>query len=655
VRKILNKKKSSKTVKRAPVGAKQAVAAKARAPRKPKSAFKLRIAMCAWEIGRVGSGLGVKIGGLGQVVEELPPELVKAAARAGGEIEIETLSPCFNHYDKSRLTKLPMRLPAFNEGVRFLFDVYQYVFKQTLRFPDGSQREVSFKSIYFWDPGMLNWTGAAAIYPHDPWMGTKLYAAVGQAMAGYIQKNNFQTVHLHDYHVGFVPFFLGDEYLKKIPVHLTIHNAGYQGITPLQGGGFFTLDRLGLPGFRFFHKYFDFFDNLNLLKACALKVHENGGRVTTVSGDLAGTWGYAAELRENHTAVYNRAWRQKGVPPGEIFVPNRHLDLLEKIPVAGITNGLAERNLPKRMPELKADELRTMQAKRSALPLFENAEVQKIMLEKDHTFDASRLDVKDELRKLLYQEAFGHKIWSKPVLISAVGRLVEQKNFGLIARIVERTLTYDPDTRFIILAKADDGDEGGKIVEQWFGDLSRRFHGRVSFRGAFNPVLAKLIMAGSDFTLVPSRFEPCGLVDYEAAVLGTIPICRATGGLTKIRHCGYLYEWLDIRDAEGEAAAFFDQIREAIRVFRFEPQRHRQLLLAAMKTNVGWKTAADQYLRLYKFGLQSSSWRARRRKLIKDFVGQLKKERTSFAAFHAPGYNEYGDRFDWELKEYLER
>ena len=73
-----------------------------------------------------------------------------------------------------------------------------------------------------------------------------------------------------------------------------------------------------------------------------LKVHETGGKITTVSGDLAGTWGYAAELRE----VMRRCGRghsSKARSPGEVFVPNRHLDLCEKLPIAGITNGMSER------------------------------------------------------------------------------------------------------------------------------------------------------------------------------------------------------------------------------------------------------------------------------------------------------------------------
>ncbi|HBT60407.1 MAG TPA: hypothetical protein DEB40_01510, partial [Elusimicrobia bacterium] len=360
-----------------------------------------------------------------------PGELIKAADREGLELEIELLSPCFAHYDKSRLARLPIRPPVSIEGRAFEFDVYEHVFNEAWQRPDGSRRDVSIRSLYFWDHWQLSWTGRQAVYPSDAWMGIKLYSAVSQAMAGYIRQGDFQTVHLHDYHVGLLPFYLGDDYLRDVPVHFTIHNASYQGITPLINGGFASLARLNLPGERLFHKYFDFFDNLNPTKACMLKVHENGGRITTVSGDLDGNWGYAAELRESHEALKGRAWMQKGSAPVEVFPPNRCLDLFEKIPVAGITNGLSAQNWPQRMPELKAEVLRGLQAK-SPTPLFSHPEVQSVMLAEDHVFDAQRLDVKQELRRLLYLEAFGHPIWGYPAVFCAVGRMVEQKNFGII-------------------------------------------------------------------------------------------------------------------------------------------------------------------------------------------------------------------------------
>ena len=607
-----------------------------------KTNKKLRVAMPAWEIGRVGSGLGTKIGGLGVIVEELPPELVKAAAGQGIDLEIETLTPCFAHYDKSRLTRLDLRLPVTLAGHTFEFEVYQHVF------PDGQ------KVVYFWDQWQLGWTNAGAIYPSDPQMGVKLYAAVGQAMAGYIKQRHFDTVHLHDYHVGLVPFYLGDEYLRQVPVHFTIHNATYQGITPLIGGGYNSLNRLNLPGEKLFHKYFDFFDNLNLMKACMLKVHETGGKITTVSGDIEGTWGYAAELKENHDAVWARAYAQKGSPPGEVFVPNRHLDLFEKLPIAGITNGMSARNRPENLPELKADTLQTIQNRRGPYkPIFDHPTTQAQMLSRDHNFDANSLEVKAELKRLLHLETFGSEpIWD-PILITAVGRLVDQKNLSLVADIIERTLVYEGGAKFIILASAPEGDAGGKASEADFFRLASLYPSRVYFNNSFNLPLSKLILAGGDFTLIPSRFEPCGLVDYEASLLGNVVIGRATGGLTKVRHCAYLYEWLDISDRAGEANAFLGQIKAAIDTYRHTPTRHAGLLRAAMAIEAGWDASAEKYVDMYRYGSVVKQWHAERRGLIEKFTQSLQTERPVFADFFIPGLQEYSDPFDWALKAML--
>ncbi|MBN1219300.1 MAG: glycogen/starch synthase [Anaerolineae bacterium] len=609
----------------------------------PKTNKQLRVAMPAWEIGRVASGLGVKIGGLGVIVEELPPELVKAAARQNLDLEVETLTPCFAHYDKTQLTQLNLRLPVTVEGHTFDFEVYQHIF------PDGQ------KVVYFWDEWQLNWTNADAIYPSDPHMALKLYAAVSQAMAGYIKQGNFNSIHLHDYHVGLIPFYLGDDYLHDVPVHFTIHNATYQGITPLLGGGYNSLYRINLPGEKLFHKYFDFFDNLNLMKACMLKVTETGGKITTVSGDLAGTWGYAAELRESHHVVWHRAYAQKGSPPGKVFVPNRHLDLFEKLPVAGITNGMSSRNRAENLPELQAKTLRQMQSRRGrSNPLFKNVTTQAEMIARDHTFDANTLSVKAELKRLLHLETFGAEPKWDPILITAVGRLVEQKNLGLVADIIERTLVYDSGTKFIILASAPAGDGGGKASEADFARLAHLYPNRVYFNPTFDLPLSKLVLAGGDFCLIPSRFEPCGLVDYEASLLGNIVIGRATGGLTKVRHCAYLYEWLDISDRPGEANAFFGQIKAAIDTYRHNPDQHGDLIRTAMAIDASWDASAQQYVDMYRYGLLMKKWLAERRGLIEKFTAWLKKDREMFAGFFIPAQQEYGDRLDWDLKETLE-
>src|SRR5690606_3103161 len=47
----------------------------------------------------------------------------------------------------------------------------------------------------------------------------------------------------------------------------------------------------------------------------------------------------------------------------------------------------------------------------------------------------------------------------------------------------------------------------------------------------FDEELAHKIYAASDFILLPSKFEPCGLTQLIAMKYGSIPIVRKTGGL----------------------------------------------------------------------------------------------------------------------------
>jgi hypothetical protein len=143
-------------------------------------------------------------------------------------------------------------------------------------------------------------------------------------------------------------------------------------------------------------------------------------------------------------------------------------------------------------------------------------------------------------------------------------------------------------------------------------------------------------------------------VDYEASLLGNIVIGRATGGLTKVRHCAYLYDWLDIGDRAGEANAFFEQIKTAIDAYRHQPDRHLELVRTAMAIDASWEASAGQYVEMYRYGLLVKTWQQERRKLIDRFTKTLKQDRALFGEFLIPGQAEYGDLFDWELKAALQ-
>ena len=109
--------------------------------------------------------------------------------------------------------------------------------------------------------------------------------------------------------------------------------------------------------------------------------------------------------------------------------------------------------------------------------------------------------------------------------------------FGLVARLVHQK-GID-----LVLSAADEIIEaGGQIIvtgsgepdiEQALVDAHRRRPDAIGVAIGFNDGQARRIFAGSDFTLMPSRFEPCGLSQMYAQKFGSLPIGHQTGGLAE--------------------------------------------------------------------------------------------------------------------------
>lgn len=101
-----------------------------------------------------------------------------------------------------------------------------------------------------------------------------------------------------------------------------------------------------------------------------------------------------------------------------------------------------------------------------------------------------------------------------------------QKGPQLLTDILHRTI-MDYDERGLQIVVVADGPH-----QQWFHEIVREFglgH-RVAVRD-FEEKLARLAYAGSDFMLMSSLFEPCGLPQMVAPIYGALAVARATGGL----------------------------------------------------------------------------------------------------------------------------
>lgn len=136
------------------------------------------------------------------------------------------------------------------------------------------------------------------------------------------------------------------------------------------------------------------------------------------------------------------------------------------------------------------------------------------------------------------------------VYFSYHGRIAWQKGLDVLEKASRSALDSLEGARFVVLGQGD------PALEALFVMLSQRYEGRFAYVSGYERNLARLAVAISDFIVLPSAFEPCGLEDFIAQIFGTIPVAHAVGGLRKIEHgrSGFLYGSADDDNDAGELA-----------------------------------------------------------------------------------------------------
>jgi len=121
--------------------------------------------------------------------------------------------------------------------------------------------------------------------------------------------------------------------------------------------------------------------------------------------------------------------------------------------------------------------------------------------------------------------AADHGFRHSKCLVSFIGRFAYEKGADLLPGAISRYLEQDDSMQFFILGSGD------RSIEEDVLKLQNDFPDNVVSVIAYNEGLAHKIYAASDFILMPSRFEPCGLNQMYAMRYGTVPVVRHTGGL----------------------------------------------------------------------------------------------------------------------------
>lgn len=174
-------------------------------------------------------------------------------------------------------------------------------------------------------------------------------------------------------------------------------------------------------------------------------------------------------------------------------------------------------------------------------------------------------------------------------VVANISRLTWQKGIDLVLPHVSRMVEQGARLVFV--------GQGDAPLEDALRALETRFPRRVAVRITFDATLARRVYAGSDFVVVPSRFEPCGLVQMYAMRYGAIPIVTAVGGLrdTVLEDANVGTGLVAPHPSEQDVGAALDRAL----AMEQDVTRLVRTRLRAMARDSSWTAPAEAYARLY--------------------------------------------------------
>ncbi|XP_043809794.1 granule-bound starch synthase 1, chloroplastic/amyloplastic isoform X2 [Manihot esculenta] len=345
----------------------------------------------------------------------------------------------------------------------------------------------------------------------------------------------------NDWHTALLPCYLKAIYqpmgiYKHAKVAFCIHNIAYQGRF-----AFSDFPRLNLPDK--FKSSFDFID----------------GYEKPVKGRKI-NWMKAGILESDRVLTVSPYYAQEVISGVERGV---ELDnFIRKTGIAGIINGMDVQEW--------------------------NPVTDKYI---DIHYDATTvMDAKPLLKEALQAEV-GLPVDRNVPLIGFIGRLEEQKGSDIFVAAISQLVEHN--VQIVILGT------GKKKFEKQIEHLEVLYPDKARGVAKFNVPLAHMITAGADFMLVPSRFEPCGLIQLHAMRYGTVPIVASTGGLVDTVKEGYTGFQMGALRVEcdkidsADVAAIVKTVARALGTYATAALR--EMILNCMAQDLSWKGPARMW------------------------------------------------------------
>ena len=178
-------------------------------------------------------------------------------------------------------------------------------------------------------------------------------------------------------------------------------------------------------------------------------------------------------------------------------------------------------------------------------------------------------------------------------LITFIGRLVYEKGADLLPSSMGTYLSMGGNSSFFVLGSGD-SDIKDRLLQ-----VKHRFVNFFDASITYNEKLSHRLYAASDFLVMPSRVEPCGLNQMYSMRYGTIPIVRATGGLKDTVP--------DFGEPNGNGISFNNPTNDdliisysrAIQLFH-NPKERWKLVDHITNLDFSWQKAVKNYISIYK-------------------------------------------------------
>lgn len=180
-------------------------------------------------------------------------------------------------------------------------------------------------------------------------------------------------------------------------------------------------------------------------------------------------------------------------------------------------------------------------------------------------------------------------------VFAIITRLVSAKGMDLV-RAAAHMMLYKNDVQLVMVGN------GEKEYEDFFRWLEEAYPEKVKALVTYDRALSRRVYAASDFFIMPSKSEPCGIAQMIASRYGSVPIVRETGGLSDTikdySEDGKVVSGNGLTFSQYSPKALYKQIERAVALYG-DQKKIRSLQQRVMKIDFSWAISAEEYADLY--------------------------------------------------------